>query len=229
MKMYSKDSIWQTKNGQWCHKNLGGSTNRFDTEEQAKSFKEGWTPHLSRLVKEGVMGKGDPISLKLYGASESFHLKLDGVKGKSILFSIQGKKYTLKEIKQIVSKKLNRPASSVSLNYNKTMHMPSGKTFVQLKKDFVSDKRAENKFEDKEPQSFDFLSAFDSVEKEELSLQQRETEASFTSLRTDLKLYEEAQFNILSRLQTLSQEKMMDCYRGNLTLFLSSVAETDKK
>jgi len=220
MKVYSKDSIWQSPNGTWAYKNLAGVISRFESEKDAVRFKKVWKPHVSNLIREGVIKKGDIISLKLYGTPEPFQLELEGAKGKSVLFSIKGKTCSLTQIKQLVSKKLDKPASNISLNYNQTIHLPSGKSIVQLKRDFVSERREEISAEEEEIQSFDFLNALSSAEEDQTKAEEK-LESSLVDFRSDLQKYEEGQFNLLSTLQTTSQEKMMNCYRGSLMLFLS--------
>jgi len=222
MKIYSKDSIWQSPSGKWAYKNLAGVINRFDTEQEAARFKKTWKPHLSNLIKEGVIKKGDVISLKLYGTPEPFDLELEGVKGRSTLFSAQGKTWSLTQIKQIVSKKLDKPAHSIGLNYNQTMHVPSGKSIIQLKKDFVSSRREEKKLQEEELQPFDFSSSLDLNTNEESNLQEEKTESSLINFRSDFKKYEEAQLDVLLQLKTIPQEKVLECYKGSLKLFLSN-------
>ena len=70
-KIYPRDSVWRSQNGQWCYKTFAGGINRFNTEKEARHSKVVWRPQLSRLFKEGVMKKGDKLSLKLAGESSA--------------------------------------------------------------------------------------------------------------------------------------------------------------
>jgi len=227
-KIYPRDSVWRSQNGQRCYKTFAGGINRFNTEKEARHSKVVWRPQLSRLFKEGVMKKGDKLSLKLAGESNPLELELEGTRGKTIVFAVHGKQYSLKEIKEVVAKKMNKPGKKVNLNYNQSIHLPSNKSLNQLKREYISQKRDESAQSDAKrwEQPFDFLSDFTPVSDpvEEASIPETE-DLEVSNFRGDFKKYEEAQFNILSELQTISEDKRMRCYKGSLIMFLSDTDE----
>lgn len=221
-----RDSIWQRPNGDFCHKTLVGTTNSFTTEEAAQLSKKNWQPYLSRLVRDGIMKKGDTILLKLSGANP-FELQIKGINRSSLLFSVGEEVLSVGQVKKLVSKQLNRSPSSLNLNYSQSIHKPSGKSFECLRKDYKAQLQEQNIIQQEKntQKSFDFLNIIGLGGEHSITKTKLNDELQheyITNFRSDFKIYEEAQFNILSTMQTLSKETIMDCYRDSLIMFLNN-------
>jgi|2_EtaG_2_1085320.scaffolds.fasta_scaffold08558_2 hypothetical protein len=216
------DSIWPTPDGKWCYKNPAGGYQRVSTEEEALHSRKVWQPQWSRLIKDGIIKRGDLMSLKLYAVPQPFELQIEGVRNKTPVFLVKGTSRSLGEIKQFVAEKLKKSdGASVSVNYDQTIHIPSGKSLNALKKDYVHKARQENKNEE----SFDFSNVFlfEAQQKTKETKANNELQKThFLNFKADFKKYEEAQFNIMSEMQTLSEEKRIECYRDSLIMFLST-------
>jgi hypothetical protein len=223
-KVYPKDSIWQTPDGQWCYKNpIGLIKRQCKSEQEAMQARKTWLPQMSTLVRNGVIQGGDTISLKLYGEYSPFKLTFKGVRQKTLIFSSGNKEYSLGQIRQLAAEKSNKTVPT--LNYNQTMHAPSGKSIAQLKREHATTLKEEIKAEKDTQHSFNFLEIVDANPEPEpkIELQYDANPGSpLLDFKSDFNKYESAQCDILSTMKTLSEEIMMDCYKDSLIMFLEN-------
>ena len=223
-KVYPKDSIWQTPDGQWCYKNpIGLIKRQCKNEQEAMRARKTWLPQMSTLVRNGVIQEGDTISLKLYGEYSPFNLTFKGVRQKTLIFSSGNKEYSLGKIRQLAAEKSNKTAPS--LNYNQTMHAPSGKSIAQLKREHAAALKEKIKTQKGTQQSFNFLEIVGLSPEPESKIEQQNDEREESHLldfKSDFNKYEKAQCDILLTMKTLSKESVMDCYKESLIMFLEN-------
>jgi len=223
-KVYPKDSIWQMPDGQWCYKNpIGLIKRQCKNEQEAMEARKTWLPQMSTLVRNGVIQEGDTISLKLYGEYSPFKLTVKEVRQRALIFSSGDKEYSLGQIRQLAAEKSNKTVPA--LNYNQTMHAPSGKSIAQLKREHATTLKEEIKTQKRAQQSFNFLEIVglnpDDAPKIEQQNDERE-ESHLLDFKSDFNKYEKAQCDILLTMKTLSEETIMDCYKDSLIMFLEN-------
>jgi len=222
-KVYPRDSIWQTPDGQWQYKNPIGIKRECKNEQEAIKIRKAWKPQISTLVKNGVIQRGDTISLKLYGEYPPVELTFKDIRQKTLIFASGGKEYSLGKIRQLAAEKTNKTVPN--LNYNQTMHTPSGKSFAQLKREHATTLKEDIKAEKDTQHSFNFLEIVDANPEPEpkIELQYAANPGSpLLDFKSDFNKYESAQCDILSTMKTLSEEIMMDCYKDSLIMFLEN-------
>ena len=173
-KVYPRDSIWQTPSGQWRYKNPIGVKRECKNEQEAIKAREAWKPQISTLVRNGVIQEGDTILLKLYGEYPPVKLTFKDIRQKSLIFASGGKEYSLGKIRQLAAEKSNKTVPN--LNYNQTMHAPSGKSIAQLKREHATVLKEKIKSQQRAQQSFNFLEIMDANPEPEPKVEQQSDE-----------------------------------------------------
>lgn len=230
--MRNKNTIFKTsrKNPQqrWGFRNPYGNFSFYPTEAKANRAKRIWKPSISQLFHAGLIKKGHTLEMAFSkvkrddGTYKTISMELEGTDKSTLLFSHGNSTISLTAIRDQIATQLGlnpRP----SLNLDRTIHGPSGKTVEQLKQDYLK-----NYHRDKPTPVPTQLTLLEEIledspvsVEEPLEAEASATESSFSNYNNNFSSYSNKQFSIINEMPQLSDYDKERLLKSNLTSLLS--------